>query len=434
MRLSLKNLSTVYKQIKNHDGLYLPDFNRNIFKLRDTYEDILNVNYTNNSLLNDLEIKKVLSKKDCLDSKNILHFTIDSLGINRLKSKKIFLNEYIENNEIIEISSLFPTITSTIMLSIYSGIPPENHGILGHKIFFPELGAIMDTLRLSIPGAKNDEKDSLIKAGINAKSLLWEYRPHSLYESEEYKQYNFLASDIAMSGLSHLMLESHSVVSFRNLVDGFEKLKILLKRNEKMYIHFYIGDIDDISHIYGPDSEGCENTLDVLNYIFKKFLKSFEKDIAKNTILAITADHGQNQLLEENKIFFKKEEIESYSKFLKTNMGKSGRVLHFYVKDDKIDEFKEIISEKLGESALILTKFDDLTPLFSSKTNYNRLFERLGNLIIIFKPSYSSEKEYENEKEEPIEFKMKGTHGSLSQDELLIPWIIDKLETFQKFL
>ncbi|MBI2299430.1 MAG: alkaline phosphatase family protein, partial [Armatimonadetes bacterium] len=33
------------------------------------------------------------------------------------------------------LTSVFPSITSTAMTSIYQGLPPSRHGILGHQIW-----------------------------------------------------------------------------------------------------------------------------------------------------------------------------------------------------------------------------------------------------------------------------------------------------------
>ena len=433
MKLKLENLSKKYSEVKPEDGLYLPNFDRNVFKLRDTFEGLLGVHDVNNSLLEYQDIHRIVEERDCLQPKNILHFTIDSLGLNQLIIKNNFFDEYRKNNEIIELSSLFPTITSTILPSIHSGLPPERHGILGHKIFFPEIGALVNTLIMNVANSEFKPKDSLIKSGVNPKSLLWEYRSPALFESDNYRQFNFLQFDIAMTGLSHLMIDSHSVIAFKNYIDALEKVRILLKRKEKVYIHFYIGDVDDISHVYGPFSNEYQKISSLLNYILNKFIQSIDPTIAKETLLTMTADHGQNSLYEDKKIPFEKEDLKKYGKFMYAPMGKSGRVLHFYVKEDKINILKDLLEEKIGNSGLILTKNDDLKPLFSTEINYNKLFKRLGNVIVIFKPNYSADL-IRKKKEEVIEFKMQGTHGSLTKDELIVPLFVDKISNYKRFL
>ena len=139
MNLKLENLSTKYPNLKVEDGLYLPNFEKNIYKLRDTFENLLEIKNTKDSLLKYNDIKSLINNHDCFQPKNIIHFTIDSLGINQLIEKNYFLNLYRKNNEIIELSSLFPSITSTILTSIHLGIPPEGHGVLGIKSFFQNL-------------------------------------------------------------------------------------------------------------------------------------------------------------------------------------------------------------------------------------------------------------------------------------------------------
>ncbi|MBD3229392.1 MAG: hypothetical protein GF329_14500 [Candidatus Lokiarchaeota archaeon] len=437
MKLHLDNLSKVYKQLKVEDGLYLPNFEKNVYKIRNTFEELLSLGKIGNSLLEYKDIKQLLNSRGCLQPKNIVHFTIDSLGFNQILAKNHFLDPYRKENEIIELSSVFPTITSTILTSLHSGLPPEMHGVLGHKILFPEIGSIVNTLIMNVRGSEIYFKDALIKCGVNPKTLLWNYRSPSLFESNNFKQANFLQFDIAGTGLSHLMMEPHSVISFRNLIDGLEKVKTLLKRPEKFYIHFYIGDIDDMCHAYGPFSDGYVESSKMINYILTNFIKSLDKTTANETLLTITADHGQNAIHDDKRIKFTLDDINEYKKYLEVPMGKSGRVLHFYSQLDKIDKVKTLLQDKIGDSGLILTSDDDLSPLFATKKNYNRLTERLGNIIVVFKPHYSAEREYKGDqyKKEPlIKFKMRGTHGSLSEDELIVPFFIDRISNYQNYL
>jgi hypothetical protein len=436
MNLQLRNLSTVISHVKSSDELYLPDFHRNVFKLRNTYEELLGVDEHKDSLLKDAEIAKILTTRDCLNPKNIIHVTIDSLGINQLEKKNHFFDNYRSENEIIELSSVFPTITSTIMGSIHSGLAPQIHGLLGHKIYFPEIGNIINTLTLNVPGAVNIQKDSLVKSGVNPRALMWNYYPPSLYNSEKYKQINFLPLEIAMTGLSHFMLEPESVIPYRTYIDGLEKVRKLLQREEKFYIHFYIGDIDDASHGYGPFSKVYEKTSDLLEYILTKFLTSLDDQISKDTLIAISADHGQNTLFDEKRITFNEEDINRLGELLYAPMGKSGRVLHFYTWENMIDKVKEFLETKIGKGGIVVSWENDLKPLFSTQENYDRLFERLGEVMVILKPHFSIEREYKHEsnQEALIDSKMWGHHGSLSKDELLVPLFIDKVSEFKKYL
>jgi hypothetical protein len=353
-----------------------------------------------------------------------------------MTTKNHFFDNYRENNEIIRLSSLFPTITSTIVCSLHTGLPPEIHGLLGHKIYFPEIGNIINTLNSNVPRARENQKDALVRSGVNPKALLWNYNPPSLYNSDKYKQINFLRDDIAMTGLSHFMLENDAIIPYRNYIDGLEKVRSLLKRDEKFYIHFYMGDLDDISHAYGPFSLEYQKTSSLIEYILSTFIKSLDHQTAQETLITISADHGQNTLNKENIIKFTQDDIKQIKKYLYAPMGKSGRLLHFYPFEDKTDDLKNFLEEKIGDGGIILTFEDDLHPLFSTDENYDKLFERLGNLIVLLKPHFSIERDYNYNRNEDqlFEFRMIGHHGSLSEDELVVPFFIDKISEFKKYL
>ncbi|MEJ2248625.1 MAG: hypothetical protein P8Y97_03065, partial [Candidatus Lokiarchaeota archaeon] len=84
MKLELKNLATTFSSLDPSDGLYLPNFEKNVFRLRNTFENLLGVANHKNSLLEYKDIEKMISMRGCSHPKNILHFTIDSLGMNQL--------------------------------------------------------------------------------------------------------------------------------------------------------------------------------------------------------------------------------------------------------------------------------------------------------------------------------------------------------------
>ncbi|MBD3194757.1 MAG: hypothetical protein GF317_06865 [Candidatus Lokiarchaeota archaeon] len=435
MNIELKNLSIIHDSVKESDGLYLPDFKFNVFKLRHTFEDLLGISESEHSLLKEKNIKRLLSDRGCMEPKNIIHFTIDSLGYNQINKNNGFFDKYYLNNEVIQLSSVFPTITSTIMSSIHSGLPPEVHGLLGHKIYFPEIGNIIDTLNLNVPNAYDRKKDALIKSGINPKVLMWKYNPPSWQNTEDYKQYNFLNTNIAMSGLSHFMLEPDSVIPFRNYIDGLEKIRKLLKRKEKFYIHFYIGDVDDLSHGYGPFSEEFSKGLNLIEYILSNFLMSLKKEIGEETLISISADHGQNTIEEEKQIILKEEDVEKLQRLCYAPMGKSGRILHFYAKKEMENKLEAFLNEKISEAGLVTHWNNKLKSLFSCNENFGRLKERLGEIMVLLKPNYSLEQEKLNTNQTQLfDKRLKGHHGSLSKDELIVPFIIDKISNFKSYL
>ncbi|GAG64001.1 unnamed protein product, partial [marine sediment metagenome] len=80
----------------------------------------------------------------------VVNFLVDSMGswqIDQLVNTSELIKGF---SSIIDqhISSVFPTITSTCIISYHSALKPSQHGVLNHRIYLEELDSIVDTLNL----------------------------------------------------------------------------------------------------------------------------------------------------------------------------------------------------------------------------------------------------------------------------------------------
>ncbi len=83
----------------------------------------------------------------------VVLFVIDGLGYNRLVSHmekfKICFYDLAERGVLKAFSSSFPSTTSTALTSIFTGLPPSVHGVIGFNMYLPDYGLIFNTLEMA---------------------------------------------------------------------------------------------------------------------------------------------------------------------------------------------------------------------------------------------------------------------------------------------
>jgi len=411
-------------------NLFKPNYMYNVFKVMPTLLEFLGFEANNVSSLNRYSrFKKLFEQHECFNVSKVILFLVDSIGFEQIKHSSL-ISKLLDDGKGFLLSSVFPTITSTVITSIYTGLPPEKHGILGHKIYVREIGNVVDMLGMSTVDFR--ERDALCKVGVDVKVFLWSKNIFDMVKGD-FVHISLRDKYIAYSGLSRLITEDRKVaVGYGNLIDLFSLARKALKeyRDKKVFMDVYIGLLDDLAHKYGPSSEEYVLGLQFLEKLIEHFVDKLDEKIQGETVIFICSDHGQVTLKNERVVKFSEDDIAMVKEWLKTRPGKSGRVLHFYVPEEHMDKLKNWLEEKIGENGVVLEFRKVANELFPEVDNLTPVEERVGNLLVTF--DEGAESFVEREKEETVlEVEFKGSHGSLILNELVVPAVFTKLDSLK---
>ncbi len=380
-------------------------------------------------LFNFPEVRAHLERNDALGAKRVIVCLVDSLGVENIQNSQ--LSQLFRDTEGVTLSSTFPTITSSAVTSIHLGVPPTKHGIMGHRIYFQEYGAIVDTLRMAGEGVRI--RDAIVTAGIDVRRLLWSKPVVDLLSQQldsPVIHADGLPGHIAGTGLGHFFVDKPNIIPYADYVDAFGMARRLIDHypRKPIFATLYFGIIDYLAHKYGPHSieyrEGCDVFLRQLR-VFTERLTPAE---AKDTTIIICADHGQTPVREEQRILLLKEELKEVKGTLIGPPGHSGRVMHFYCAgSNNRRRLKQWLKEQLEDKALLLeTKEIAKARLLPGKLT-RAVTGRLGDLLLICRDGVDVEVEqsyYQSEKERLLpKSRLVGHHGSLSADELYTPFL-----------
>jgi predicted AlkP superfamily pyrophosphatase or phosphodiesterase len=300
-------------------------------------------------------------------------------------------------------------------MSLHTGASPEQHGLLGYKIFIEELGTLIDTLKFSSERAQF--RDSLTKLGLDFSNYLWRQSLHKQVSKENILDVSLYHYTIASTGLSSVLHDN--IVGFGDMIDAFSLAnKLLRKEDKKKLIHIYLDVVDELSHKYGPESIQVEMSFKILEESLKAIKLDLPEEIAEKTILVLTSDHGQHVTDPAETINMQSVESEENAKYFRSGVGKSGRTLHFYTKPDMVEEAYTILSNIIGGRGFLF-KYEDLKKIiFQSKTCTVKVKQRLGDIICILIGDYTASLKNNGAENKIIETPLLGQHGGLTYEEL----------------
>jgi len=191
--------------------------------------------------------------------------------------------------EVIRITSVFPTTTSTALASLFTALPPGKHGIVGSNVYLRELGMVVNTLRMSpVIG----ERDSLTRAGYELRRLF----PVSRTIFEEIQAAGVPSRVYVPRGLSggisRVIYAGAEVVEYVSMFDALVDSSRFVRRSKRCLVHVYIPTLDEILHRYGPSSEEFKAAVsEILGSIIRLRDRYFS-----DVDFIITSDHGHEEV------------------------------------------------------------------------------------------------------------------------------------------
>lgn len=414
--------------LKGTDDLYVPDYERNIYKVLPTALRCMGVQIPRDDLFNYPEVHEHLKVNDAQKAERVIVCIVDSIGLENIQNTA--LAQLFDDLSGVTLSSTFPTITSAAITSIHMGVPPSEHGICGHRIYFREYGSTVDTLRMT--GQDVHFRDAIPRSGIDVRNLLWCSPISDLLMQPKYQVIHAegLPGHIAGTGLGHFFTHRSNILPFSDYIDAFGMTRRVLAAfsGKPLFITLYFGNLDLLSHKFGPYSiefrEGCNSFLRHL----RAFAESLSPVEAKHTTIVICSDHGQNTFREKRKIFFSQEQLEEVKGTLSRPPGHSGRVMHFYCASaTKRQRLKHWLQNHVSDCAVILDTKDLNKTKLLSKPITRKITERLGDLLLIGRDGASTVVESPRFRREPWGIlpitELMASHGSITADELYTPFI-----------
>jgi hypothetical protein len=360
------------------------------------------------------------------DYENVVLLLIDGLGASQVENfSRGFFQKMKEKGDMKTITSTFPSATPATLTTISTGRTPKEHGLLGWEMYYEEIDSNIYTLPfVTVEGEKPQSEGG-------DPEMLFEGEPiYSDLSENGVDCFSIVKDDIKDSEYTELTSEGSEKVPYLNTADMALQIRKTLEENSgDKYVYAYTADIDSIAHMRGPKTEDEENQLEMISKTLQRNLvEQLDEEVAENTLLLITADHGQIKHGEKVELF----QWDKVAECLKTDSdgelitptGNAGRSVFLHVKEEKVDELQNFLDEKLD--AKVLKTGEALEQgYFGEGEKAERFEKRAGQLTII-----SEDRKLHWGEPETLEDV--GVHGGLHPEEMNIPLLKVKLSEMKK--
>ena len=344
-----------------------------------------------------------------------------------------FFNRVTSRGIVAPITTVFPSTTAAALTTIHSGLTPQEHGLPEWWVYFDELDTIAASLPFTPLGAHG--RDTLLKTGVKP-SLL--FRGKTIYQAlakAKVPSFTFIRNAYAHSAYSSVVHKGSVTVPFINSSDLLVNLRRKIAEvSGPAYFFVYWDAVDAIAHTYGPHTEQYHAELAGFSYLLQReLIENIPGPAAADILLLVTADHGHINVVPRQTLYLNRmaglvERLEVSQAGRRVLPWGSPRDVFLRVQEECLPEIAAWLTKRLAGKATVMTTAEALQQqLFGIGKLHKRFKHRVGNLLILPKHDHLIWFEHLKGKK----FSLRGMHGGLRPDEMLIPFAVAHLAALQ---
>ena len=332
---------------------------------------------------------------------------------------------------LLPLTTVFPSTTAAALTTLSTGLTPQEHCVPEWFVYLREVGSVVATIPFSVVGQQG--RDGLV-GKVSSKVLFSNRTIHHALRAAGVRSVTFVPSGLARSAYSKLSHAGSELVPFITSSDLMASLRKRLEATKgPTFFYVYWEKVDTIEHAYAPGSEASRSEVSLLSYLLKKeLLDRLGRKAASETLLLLTADHGQIRVAD--KVTYLNGLKPVTGSLMRSPSGKamppwgSARDAYLYVDEKRLERVLAYLSKKLGRGAVVLRTEDAVQAgLFGLGKPEPKFLDRIGNLMIL--PRKNNLVWYKYRRGD--RFRGMGHHGGMTPREMLIPFVASRLSELQ---
>ena len=318
------------------------------------------------------------------DYKNIVLLLLDGMGVS-IMEKTLDKRGAFWSNLLLKYTSVFPATTVAATTSVLSSLPPISHAWLGWDNYYPEVGENVTVFLNKVQGTTRDAA--------------------SYFVASKYAPYKSIITKINEGG-GKAFGSSPFIPPYPGTFDSvLDRVGMISKEKGRKFIYAYWTDPDGLLHESGTEDIVVRNELRTIEDKVSKLASSLS-----DTLFLVTADHGH---IDADGVY-----INEYPEIMDTLLrlpSLEPRTPNFFIKEGRKEEFKERFLNRFSNDYVLLNRKEVIEKKLFGRENEHTLFkEMLGDYL-----GYSRSNKtlfFYGEK-------LKSMHGSMTEDEMVIPLI-----------
>ena len=346
-----------------------------------------------------------LRAEELRGARNVVLLIIDGIGDNYLVRRGA--GGALARRRRASLTSVFPSTTASAITTSYTGCTPLEHGLTGWFTYFGEAGCVAAAL----PFRSRGDMLPLARRGVTPEQI---YVAPALFESLPVRSIVVTHKDIVDSEYNSRHCRGAERIAYETLDELVAAIESAVKSGaERKFVYAYWPVYDMISHRFGADSAEAFAAFEAIDAAFERLAARLS---GTESVLLATADHGFIDVPPEQSL----ELPPALSSLLRFPLCGERRVVYCYVHD--ASGFMQKAKEWLGERGDVLpsrTLVDE--GWFGPGTPHPRFAERVGDVALVMRGRYTV-KDWTAGESRHLHI---GNHGGTSEDEMLIPLILE---------
>jgi hypothetical protein len=339
------------------------------------------------------------------EPRNVVLLVVDGLGDNYL----MWRGGELAKRRRRAITSVFPSTTASAITSTYTACTPLEHGLTGWFTYFGEAACVA----ASLPFKSRGDMRTLAARGVRPDDI---YVRASIFEQIAWRSVVVTYKDIIDSEYNVRHTRGAERVAYETLEELVSQIERSVKSGgERKFIYAYWPVYDQTSHRYGCRSAEAAAEHEKIDGAFAELCRRLR---GTETALLATADHGFVDVSPEESL----ELPDFLLRDLRFPLCGERRIVYCHVHSPQ--EFIRKARDWLGERAdVVPSKVLVDQGWFGPGKAHPRFAERIGDVALVMRDRYTV-KDWVAGESRHLHI---GNHGGPSEDEMLIPLVMEEL-------
>ncbi len=362
------------------------------------------------------------------DADRVVLFLTDGLGYLWLKQAMAdddeiaaLASDLSDGRGPLPLTSIAPSTTVAALTTLWTGVNPAAHGMLGTRLYLREFAMLSNMLGYKpLNGSHPD--------GVFA---TWGHAPETFVPVPGLGErlagagiptHLLLPKNLMGSGLSKIL---HRGIQYRHVHVGYSDLWLRLEDvlratvGQHVYVSVYWPAVDTVAHAYGAYNRYTHNEI---KYQLARLRQTLDQPAVRDgrTLVMILADHGHSDVPREINLA-QDEPARPIFDALRAGYGGENRLPFLYLRAEAAAAVVETLERHYADNLTWVESGPALAAgLFGTEAPYAETLHRLGDLVLIPRLGWQVSDNFAR-----LDFL--SMHGGLSDQEMLVPLLWKRL-------
>lgn len=325
-------------------------------------------------------------------------------------------------------TTVFPSTTSSALISLSTGTAPATHGIVGYTEYMPSWGAILNTLKFN--PSWGGPRDLAVGKGFKPQEIA---SVPTLFQ-RGLRSTALSKTDFEGTAFTRLLYDGAAFEGYVSLSDLSMHLKRILsrepsKRPQLLWVYWDL--LDAVHHLNGPVEDLAVSEIVHLFLTLHQTADRMSPKEREGISISVSGDHGQ---IEAKQALAKAAHSDAtLMSLLRRPPSGERRAAFLEARSGKKEELGSYLKslEKLGWVSFTV---DEVLSggLLGPPPHHPEIKDRLGDYLLLPPPGAALYYRPPGSRGKEDRF-LKGAHGGLTREEMLIPLVSTSAEEISKW-